>query len=226
MKILITAGGTREDIDPVRGITNYATGKLGCFIAEKFMQNGAQVTYICAEDSAAPNIPVKRIRNTAQLLQTLETELKTTPYDCVIHTMAVSDYSPCGTAAVDTPQFTNISFDEISSKKISSDSPYQVVLLKRQPKAINLVKEIQPNTILVGTKLLNLASEEELTQAAYKQINKSGSDYVLANSKEQVTKHAHKAILINKTGIIGKAKSKQEIAELIYNKVTNSEETL
>ena len=226
MRVLITAGGTCEDIDPVRGITNYATGKLGCFIAEKFMQHKAEITYICGENAATPNIDVKRIRNVSQLIQTLELELKLKPYDFVIHTMAVSDYSPCGTAAIDNPQCENINFDKISSKKISSNSPYQVILLKQQPKVINRIKEIQPNTILVGTKLLNLASEEELLQAAFKQINKSRSDYVLANSKENVTKHMHKAILINKSGVIGRAETKEEIAKLIYEKLNNSKETL
>jgi len=219
MNVLITAGGTCEDIDPVRGITNYATGRLGFFIAEKFLQNGANVTYICGEDAVAPDIPVKRIRNVTQLLQTLEAELMAKQYHCAIHTMAVSDYSPCGVAAVDSPKFTDINFKKISSKKISSDAPYQLVLLKRQPKVINRIKEIQPNIILIGTKLLSLASEDELKQAAFKQINQSNSDYVLANSKEQVTEHAHKAILFNKNGAIGRAESKQEIAELIYRQV-------
>jgi len=187
MNVLITAGGTREDIDPVRGITNYATGRLGCFIAEKFLKNNAEITYICGEDAVAPNIQIKRIRNVTQLLQTLEAELISRQYDCVIHTMAVSDYSPYSIAAVDSPNFKDINFEKISTKKISSDSLYQLILLKRQPKVINRIKEIQPNTILVGTKLLNLASEDELKQAAFKQISRSKSDYVLANSKEQVT---------------------------------------
>ena len=40
MKILITSGGTTEKIDSVRGITNHATGSLGKYIAEIFLQNG------------------------------------------------------------------------------------------------------------------------------------------------------------------------------------------
>ena len=219
MNILVTAGGTREDIDPVRGITNYATGRLGCFIAERFIKVGAKVTYICGQDAIAPDIPVQHIVNTAQLLAVFEKALCSQKYDCVIHTMAVSDYSPCGIAQAESPEAENLCFMEPSAKKISSDSAYLFLLLKRQPKVINLVKKLQPNAVLVGTKLLNMASEEELKQAAFKQMEQSGSDYVLANSKEQVSSHAHKAILFSRAGAIGRAETKQEIAELIYEKV-------
>ncbi|HBC90535.1 MAG TPA: phosphopantothenate--cysteine ligase, partial [Lactococcus sp.] len=43
MKILITAGGTTEPIDTVRGITNFATGSLGKFTAEEFLEHGHHV---------------------------------------------------------------------------------------------------------------------------------------------------------------------------------------
>jgi len=219
MNVLITAGGTREDIDPVRGITNYSTGRLGSLIAEQFSQGGANVTYICGQASHIPDIPVTHIVNTAQLLDAFEKTLSSQKFNCVIHTMAVSDYSPCGVAPINSLDLANVKFEKASDTKISSESQYLAVLLKRQPKAIDLVKKLQPHTILIGAKLLNTATEEELKLAAFKQIKQSGSDYVLANSKEQVTEEAHKAILFNKDGEVGRAKTKQEIAKLIYETV-------
>ena len=205
MNLLITAGGTKEDIDPVRGISNYATGRLGSLIARRFIQGENTVTYICGETSIqppfSPNLEVKTIRSTAQLAEQMEAALRAKPYDAVIHSMAVSDYAPC----------------YVADKKISSDLPYLIVVLKRLPKVIQCVKEIQPNTLLIGFKLIaGGASEEELIQAANKLIEKSRSDYVLANALEDIKEDYHKGILINRDGIAGRGNSKDEIAEMIY----------
>ena len=201
MEILVTAGGTREDIDPVRGITNYSTGRLGCLIAEKFIQGGAVVTYICSETAARPKDGrIITIRNTAQLLEKLEEVLHTRKYGAVIHTMAVSDYAPYKTAA----------------EKIASSSPYLVVVLKKQPKVIRRVKEIQPDTLLVGFKLLSGAGEKELIKGANKLMDESRADYVLANALEDIHGDVHKGLLLNKNGIVGRGNSKEEIAEIIW----------
>jgi phosphopantothenate-cysteine ligase len=204
MNVLVTSGGTREDIDPVRGITNYSTGRLGCLIAERFIRGGAKLTYICSETAAMPkpshNLETITIRTTAQLQEKLEQALKAKRYGCVIHAMAVSDYSPLNPY----------------KEKISSDSPYLVVVLKKNPKLIQRIKEIQPDTILVGFKLLSGASEEQLVQAARKQMEQSRSDYVLANSLENISGDAHNAILLDSGGIIARGSTKEEIAEMIY----------
>jgi len=122
----------------------------------------------------------------------------------VIHSMAVSDYSPVST----------------SKKKISSDSPYLIVVLKKSPKVIRRIKEIQPNTILVGFKLLAEASEAALIESARKQMEHSRSDYVLANALENISADSHKAILLNHSGIVARGNTKEAIANMIYSEVT------
>lgn len=200
MNVLITAGGTKEDIDPVRGITNYASGRLGCMIADKFIRAGCTVTYICGETAAHPEgLHTTIIRNTAQLQEKMEAALRSEKFDCVIHSMAVSDYAP-------VPQ----------KSKLSSDAPYRILFLKRQPKVINCIKEIQPDTLLVGFKLLSNASEDDLIQASRKQMESAKSDLVLANVLEDIQGDVHKAILIGKDSIIARGKTKREIAEMIY----------
>lgn len=205
MKILVTSGGTREDIDPVRSIVNNSTGRLGSLIADRFIEGGARVTYICGENALLPklNAHVIRIRNGAQLLEKIEQVLYACSYDCVIHSMAVSDYTPANPSAT----------------KISSDEPQLVLVLKRQPKIIQRIKEIQPDTVLVGFKLLAGASENELVSAANRLMESSRCDYVLANDLDNIHGDYHKAVLINKDGIIGRRESKEEIAEMIYNEV-------
>ncbi|MCL2421645.1 MAG: phosphopantothenate--cysteine ligase [Defluviitaleaceae bacterium] len=225
MKILITAGGTREDIDTVRGITNYSTGRLGSCIADRFIEAGDAVTYICGEAAAlpkqSPNLEIITIRNTVQLQEKLEQALHAAPYDCVIHAMAVSDYAPHGVVTMgsieDSLDLSGL--DSLNDSKIPSDSPYLALILKRQPKVIQRIKEIQPDTLLVGFKLLSGASEAELVQAAHKQMVQSRADYVLANDLKDIKGSVHKALLTNADGIVGRGGSKEEIAQMIYDTV-------
>ena len=223
MNILITAGGTREDIDSVRGIANYSTGQLGSQIANRFIQGGNKVTYICGEGAVFPDpnpcLKVTIIRNVTQLQEKLEQALYSTQYDCVIHSMAVSDYSPYGIASVDEldVQLKDLKLTKPPSEKISSDSSFLVVVLKRQPKIIQRIKEIQPDTILIGFKLLSDGSEEELMQAAYKLMGQSQADYVLANDLKNIYGDYHKATLLSQDGVVGSGSSKKEIAQMIYD---------
>ena len=212
MKILVTAGGTREDIDDVRGITNYSTGRLGSEIAGLFLDEGAEVTYICGENAilsslpySSANLEIIKIRNVAQLAAQLENALNSTKYNCVIHSMAVSDYTPV---------------EPKSDSKISSDLEYITITLQRTPKVINIIKKIQPQTTLIGFKLLSNSSENELVEAGLNLLKNSKCDYILANDLKNITETHHKAILLNSDGIMARAENKQEIAEIIYKKIT------
>ena len=76
MKILITSGGTTEKIDSVRGITNHATGSLGKYIAEIFLQNGHEVTLVTTKEAVKPQkqpyLTTYIVSNVDSLVETLE----------------------------------------------------------------------------------------------------------------------------------------------------------
>lgn len=100
MKIIITAGGTTEKIDPVRKITNTATGKLGSLIANAFVKQGGnrieKIYYLCEKEAFVPSlacmeiVPVEGVNQVKEALTRL---LTTQEIDAVIHSMAVSDYT-------------------------------------------------------------------------------------------------------------------------------------
>ena len=96
MKILITSGGTTEKIDAVRGITNHSTGYLGKEIAELFLAKGHQVTLVTTKTAVKPepkeNLKITEITNVDSLLKKMEPLVK--EHDVLIHSMAVSDYTP------------------------------------------------------------------------------------------------------------------------------------
>ena len=246
MNVLITAGGTRENIDSVRSISNHATGRLGSIIADVFAQANSKVTYVCGEAAVLPaytDIEIIRIRSVAELIETMETLLHQRPYDCVIHSMAVSDFTPQAIIAIDemaetishSLQGEDASQNELSDKiraaifqcvkpltdkKISSNASDVMLLLKQTPKVIERIKAIQPHTLLVGFKLLSNVSEKELLLAGQNLLTKNTCDFVLANDLANIENDRHKAILMDNTGILRRANTKQEIARMIFECVS------
>lgn len=97
-KILVTAGATREPIDPVRFITNHSSGKMGIAIARAAMQRGAQVTLVCGHCDVEPPMFVDVVKvQTAQEMFEAVTG-KAAEQDIIIKAAAVADYTPAVTA--------------------------------------------------------------------------------------------------------------------------------
>lgn len=96
--VLITAGPTREDIDPVRYITNHSSGKMGFSLAEAAAEAGAQVTLVCGPVHLPTPDRVKRVDVTSarDMLAACEAAM---PCDVLIAAAAVADYRPEVSAA-------------------------------------------------------------------------------------------------------------------------------
>ncbi len=93
-RVLVTAGPTREKMDPVRFITNHSTGKMGYAIAENCMLRGADVTLVSGPVAIAPPpfvkvIPVVSAAEMADAVKSCSEE-----QDIIIKTAAVADYRP------------------------------------------------------------------------------------------------------------------------------------
>ncbi|MGT2636738.1 phosphopantothenate--cysteine ligase [Streptococcus ratti] len=226
MKILITSGGTTEKIDQVRGITNHSTGRLGKQIAERFLAAQHQVTLVTAPSAVKPSVQeglsVLEISTVADLIETLEPLVKT--HDVLIHSMAVSDYTPVYMTDFEEVEHADNLAQFLSKQntqtKISSQADYQVLFLKKTPKVISLVKQWNPAIKLIGFKLLVNADKKELFQVARSSLNTNQMDYVLANDLAHISAEQHLAYLLDKTKAY-KAQTKAEIADLIFEKVTD-----
>lgn len=94
-RVLITAGPTFEPLDPVRGITNLSSGKMGFAIAQAAQQAGASVTLIAGPVSLPTPYGVTRIniQTALQMFDAVQTQLMT-PTDLFIATAAVADWRP------------------------------------------------------------------------------------------------------------------------------------
>lgn len=97
-KVLVTAGATREHIDPVRFITNHSSGKMGFAIAKAAMLRGADVTVVAAHTDVQPPMFVNVIPvETAQDMFNAVKE-RFEDFDFIIKAAAVADYTPLTTA--------------------------------------------------------------------------------------------------------------------------------
>ena len=97
-KVLVTAGGTQEPLDPVRVLTNRSSGKQGYALAQAALDAGAQVTLITAPTSLIPPVGA-RIVNVETARQMLDAVLKeSSESDALIMAAAVADFRPKNTA--------------------------------------------------------------------------------------------------------------------------------
>lgn len=99
MKVLVTAGPTREAIDPVRFITNYSTGKMGYAVAKMAMYRGAEVTLVTGPTDLVPPMFVEtvQVETAEQMYEAVTARAK--EQDFIIKAAAVADYRPAETAA-------------------------------------------------------------------------------------------------------------------------------
>ena len=94
MRILITAGGTREYIDPVRFISNASSGKMGHALARAAIKAGHKVTLITAPTAQKPpgEAKLENVETTARMLEAVKKHFDRC--DCLIMAAAVADYTP------------------------------------------------------------------------------------------------------------------------------------
>ncbi|MCP1639382.1 phosphopantothenate-cysteine ligase [Streptococcus gallinaceus] len=224
MKILITSGGTNESIDQVRAITNHSTGQLGKIIAETFLEANFPVTLVTTKHAVKPQphplLHIVEISNVESLQSSLEPLVK--EHDVLIHSMAVSDYTPVYMTGLDEVEQTNKIRDLLTKSntetKISSQNDYQVLFLKKTPKVISKVKEWNPAIQLIGFKLLVDVSKEELFAVTRESLAKNKADYIVANDLRDINSEGHKAFLVDKE-TEQLASTKEEIAQLLLKLV-------
>ena len=224
MKILVTSGGTSEAIDSVRAITNHSTGRLGKIITETLLAAGHEVCLITTKRAlkpeAHPNLSIREINNTNDLL--VEMQKRVQDYQVLIHSMAVSDYTPVYMTSIDevqaSPDLSEFLTKHNTETKISSKEEAQILFLKKNPKIISLVKEWNPKIHLIGFKLLVDVTKDHLIDVARESLNKNRADIIVANDLTQINSEQHLAYLVEENDY-QTAYSKQEIAELIIKKI-------
>ncbi|NJE84259.1 bifunctional phosphopantothenoylcysteine decarboxylase/phosphopantothenate--cysteine ligase CoaBC [Thermococcus sp. CX2] len=203
-RVLVTAGATREYIDPIRYITNASSGKMGVAIAEEADLRGAEVTLIRTKGSVPSFVENQiEVETVEEMLEAIENELKAKKYDFVVLAAAVSDFRIKNKADV----------------KIKSGKPVTLEL-EPTPKLIDRVKELQPDVFLVGFKAETGLSEEELVSAARKQIERAKSDVVVANTLKAFGSEENEVILVTADAVKKLPRmDKRALAERLWDEI-------
>ncbi|MCH8326744.1 MAG: bifunctional phosphopantothenoylcysteine decarboxylase/phosphopantothenate--cysteine ligase CoaBC, partial [Bacteroidetes bacterium] len=180
--ILITAGPTYEDIDPVRFIGNRSSGKMGYWLAKAAYLRGANVTLISGPTSETiyPEIKLLTIRSASELEKVVKQNLKNN--DVLIMSAAVADYSPAKKA----------------NNKIKKEN-------KLQPIQLRVNNDILASLDKNGKFIVGFALETEngLINAKKKLTNKN-LDMIVLNvlkvNKSGFDSDTNKVIILNKSG--------------------------
>lgn len=165
-KVLVTAGGTMERIDPVRYLTNDSSGKMGFAIAEAALDLGADVTVVAGRTSAAAPQGVKliKVESAADMLQAVLEQFDDS--DIVIKSAAVADYRP----------------KQVHRQKLKKGDAQQLVLeLERTTDILATLGERKTHQLLVGFA----AETEQLDAYAMDKLKRKNCDYLVANDVSQ-----------------------------------------
>ena len=185
-RIVITAGGTREPIDPVRYIGNRSSGRMGVALAEAALDRGAAVTLIAADVSVAlpeDRARVVRIETTAELRATLWSALfgseaggdpLAARFDAVVMVAAVADFTPASTAATKLARGGELSLCLVPTPDLLAEVAR---IAHGQDEAGAPARAlITPRPILVG-----FAAETGSLDRAPDKLRKKGLDLLVAN---------------------------------------------
>ncbi|KOO40766.1 bifunctional phosphopantothenoylcysteine decarboxylase/phosphopantothenate--cysteine ligase CoaBC [Priestia koreensis] len=160
--VLITAGPTREKIDPVRFMSNHSTGKMGYAVAEEAARLGAAVTLVSGPTNLPTPPGVTRI-NVESAQEMFEAVMNVYPMtDVVIKTAAVADYRP------------KVTYDQKVKKQPGAVS----VELERTTDILRTLGEQKEHQLLVGFA----AETNNVDEYAMKKLREKNLDFVVANN--------------------------------------------
>lgn len=207
-KILITAGPTYENIDPVRFIGNYSTGKMGYAIADECASRGADVTVVSGPVSIEPNnkqVKVVNVRSASDMFNAAESLFESS--DITVLSAAVADFTPISKA----------------DSKIKREKDNLTLELRPTVDiAASLGKRKRSNQMLVGFALET--DNEELN--AKSKLERKNFDFIVLNSMRNpgtcFGSDNNQIKIIDRNNIVSYPfKSKSEVAKDIVDKIAS-----
>lgn len=207
VKVLVTAAGTIEPIDPVRYIGNRSSGRMGYALAEEAAARGAEVVLVSGPSALKPPPGLKKfisVETAAEMREVVLREAETSRI--VIKAAAVADYRP----------------KSVAEHKIKKNDEELSILLEKNP---DILKELgqkkHPGQILVGFA----AETQNLLQYAQEKMEKKNLDFIVANDVTKPGAGFNTATnlvkIISRDGGIEDVPmmTKREIAKLVFDRV-------
>ena len=198
-KVLVTAGPTRENIDPVRFISNYSSGKQGYEIARAFSENGFETTLI----TGPTNLKIPENVRCIEVIsgdQMLNETIKNLPVDIAVFPAAVSDFK----------------IKSYSDNKIKKTENLELSLEKN----IDILSYISKHNSLRPKIVIGFSAEtNDLEINSLKKLNSKNCDWIVANdvSKKDIGFNADD----NEVSIFYKNKSSEKISKMNKSLIAN-----
>lgn len=215
MRILITSGGTKVPIDPVRYISNSSTGGFGAAMARCALQAEAETVYLVSSEGKSP------FAYTVDLSASPRFEDHCIPlaalnqlheqYGHHYHEYRYQDFYEYAALLKQLVQkeqpdivilcaaVSDYLVSNYSNQKIRS-SESLTIQLETAPKLIHSIKKWSNNSFVVGFKLLVGATESELVAAALNSIKQNNIDLVAANDLSSIKRGVHEVLLVEPNG--------------------------
>lgn len=161
--VVITAGATQEEIDPVRYITNHSTGKMGYALAKEARNAGARVTLISGKTNLTKpyGVDVVNVTSAADMAKSVIDNFEKA--DVVIMSAAVADYTP---------------IEKAEQKIKKTDGDLLIVLKRTQDILLTIGQKKREDQIVIGFAM----ETEHLLENAAKKLQEKNANYIIANS--------------------------------------------
>jgi phosphopantothenoylcysteine synthetase/decarboxylase len=179
MRCLVTCGPTFEELDQVRRLTNFSTGKLGVGLANHLVRAGHEVTLlkgyyaICRDDCTVEPITFS---TTEDLLARIQVESRQR-FDAVFHAAAVSDFRFGGVFR----RAPHGKLEPVSSGKFKTSDGILLAELVPTPKIINRLRELFPSAKIFGWKYEVTGTSEEALAAGRRQVLENETNHCVVN---------------------------------------------
>ena len=206
--ILISLGGTFEEIDPIRGISNRSSGKMGLELAKEAFIRGANLTILAAHHEVSIPKVFDVIDAESSVSMTAEIVDLVSAFDIFISSAAISASPP------------------INTEDFKSSSSYNLSLeFEPVSKIIHKIKQINKDIFLVGFKAEYNISEERMIKCAQTQMKDAGTDLVVANDVAhegcEFGSETNEVILVSDEIKKVSLSSKREIAKSVFDEISN-----
>ena len=163
LKVMVTAGATRESVDPVRFLTNHSSGKMGYAVARAASRRGADVTLVSAHAEIAPPSHVELVQTETARQMFEEVSARAGEQDIIIKAAAVADYRPA----------------EVSGDKVNKKDGEMSLRLERTEDTLAWLGEHKP----AGQFLCGFSMEtKDLLENSRKKLEKKNLDMIAANN--------------------------------------------
>jgi phosphopantothenate---cysteine ligase (CTP) len=207
MRVLITGGPSSEPIDRVRTLTNHSTGELAVKLSERFAARSDEVELFLGANAIWRTEYARFFQTNEELERLLNGVKQRDTVDAFFHAAALSDFR------IDKITVVGGNND---TEKISSDAESLRIDLVRKPKLISKLRELFPNSYLVGWKFEVDGIRDQVIQKGVRQIRQNRTDACIVNGEA----FGEGFGLCNEKGLMRIVRDRDELADVLLKHIS------